>query len=278
MSTTYDRASIIISIYNNVQALKLVLDSLSLQTDRRFEVIVSEDACHPSVKDFLSSYRFEGDLTHLSHPDVGWTKNIALNKAIRAAKSDYLIFVDGDCIVHPRFVEYHLKLASDKAILAGKRIKLDSFTSQAVIDNTILLSELPRFVHRNIFKIRKMGGSFVEEGIFMGDSGFFGFIPKLRRMTNLKGCNMSFSKTAAFAINGFDEDYLAPAIGEDIDLTWRFMRAGYHLKSVRNLAVQYHLHHKENWSDQSDNQMMMNNKQNQDLWFCNNGLIKEDCS
>ena len=54
---------------------------------------------------------------------------------------------------------------------------------------------------------------------------------------------MSFSKAAILEINGFDEDYIRPAIGEDIDLTWRFIAAGYHLVAARNLAVQYHLYH-----------------------------------
>jgi len=56
---------------------------------------------------------------------------------------------------------------------------------------------------------------------------------------------MSFSKKAIIAINGFDEDYILPAIGEDIDLSWRFIQAGFKHKSVRNMAVQYHLHHQK---------------------------------
>lgn len=50
------------------------------------------------------------------------------------------------------------------------------------------------------------------------------------------------------------------AIGEDIDISWRFEAAGHKLFSLRNLAVEYHLYHKENWSDQSVNEAMMNKK------------------
>ncbi len=210
------QASVIVSIYSNVEALKLVLDSLSFQTDQRFEVIISEDANHTHVRKFLDEYEFQGDLTHLSHPDVGWTKNIALNKAIRQAKYDYLIFVDGDCILHPRFVEYHLKYASDDVVLAGKRIKLDPVTSQKILANEIPIELISNYVHNNFLKIKKQGAQFVEEGFFFGDEGFLGFVAKIRKMTNLKGCNMSFSKKAIYAINGFDEEYVKPAIGEDI--------------------------------------------------------------
>ncbi|MDI3526363.1 MAG: hypothetical protein PWR03_546 [Tenuifilum sp.] len=75
-------------------------------------------------------------------------------------------------------------------------------------------------------------------------------------------------------INGFDEDYIRPAIGEDIDLTWRFQRAGYKINSVRNLAVQYHLYHKENWHDQEQNYQMMMEKQKRNEFVCKNGLVK----
>ena len=85
---------------------------------------------------------------------------------------------------------------------------------------------------------------------------------------------MSFHRDAIEKINGFDEDYILPAIGEDIDLTWRFRRAGFGLKSVRNFAVQYHLHHKENWTDQSINEKLMTEKMSRNEFVCRNGLVK----
>jgi len=83
---------------------------------------------------------------------------------------------------------------------------------------------------------------------------------------------MSFSKEAIYAINGFDMDYIKPAIGEDIDLTWRFIKAGFKLKSIRNLSVQYHLYHKQNWIDQSENVKIMEGKQANNEFVCKNGL------
>ena len=60
---------------------------------------------------------------------------------------------------------------------------------------------------------------------------------------------------------GLNGDYVLPTIGEDIDLTWRFEGMGYHLYSLRNFAVQYHLYHKENWSDKVWTEAIM--KENQ---------------
>jgi GT2 family glycosyltransferase len=130
------------------------------------------------------------------------------------------------------------------------------------------------YLLKNYSKLKKQGARFIEEGFFIHPQKILGFIPSLRKMHQLKGCNMSFPKQAIYNINGFDEDYTRPAIGEDIDLTWRFQRAGYQLKSVRNLAVQYHLYHKENWTDQTENIMLMNTKKKQNMFICKNGLIK----
>lgn len=275
MVETLPAASLILSVYKNTKALASVLDSLTFQTDNRFEVIIAEDGDSPEMKEFLSEYRPTVDYKHLCQEDLGWRKNKILNKAILAAKSDWLIFVDGDCVLHPRFIEFHLKRSHPKLILAGKRIKLDALSSQLILDKQLPLPEINRYIRKNRLSIKKMGGRFVEEGLFIDPMGIAGIIPRLRTMHQLKGCNMSFHKEAIYAINGFDEDYTRPAIGEDIDLTWRFKKAGYRLSSLRNMAVQYHLHHPENWTDQEENIKMMREKQSQNEFICKNGLIKQ---
>lgn len=85
---------------------------------------------------------------------------------------------------------------------------------------------------------------------------------------------MSFYKEAILELNGFDEDYILPAAGEDDDLVWRFDALGYTFKSVKNLAIQYHLYHEKNWSDSSVNMGIMLNKQKEMNFFCKNGIVK----
>ena len=50
-------ASLIISAYNNVRYLDLVIKSALQQTDRRFEVIVTEDAQHEQMSNFIQSIK-----------------------------------------------------------------------------------------------------------------------------------------------------------------------------------------------------------------------------
>ncbi len=266
------KASLIISVYDNIKFLKIVLDSLKLQTEKDFEIIISEDRQSEEMRNFIQNYPFENDLQHLTQEDIGWRKNKALNNAIRHAKSDWLIFIDGDCVLHNRFVEMHVRYADGNYILAGKRVKLDTKTSSYLENNTSeSIAEMQKILFKKLL-FWKGDTKFIEESVFISPDDFLSFIPKIRKARRLVGCNMSFSKKAIYAINGFDEDYVLPAVGEDTDLTWRFQAAGFQLKSVRNLAVQYHLYHKENWADRTINMDRMLANQKENRYICRNGL------
>jgi len=268
------RASLIISVYNNIIFLKTVLDSVKVQTFKDFEIIISEDADSTLMAAFVDKYPFENPFQHLTQKDSGWNKNKALNRAILAAKSDYLVFIDGDCVLHPQFMEQHIAYARPGLILGGRRLKLNEKLTQLFLENSIRPSNINKTLVFNILFLKKKGILFPEEGFYINPKGFWGFIPSARRLKRLTGCNMSFYKKAILDINGFDEDYIRPAVGEDIDITWRFLRAGYHLFSVRNLAVEYHLYHKVNWVNQDLNSEMMNERQDKDLYRCINGIEK----
>ena len=268
------KASLIISVYKDTGSLKVVLDSLRFQTEKNFEIIISEDGDDEKMQEFIASYSFENDYRHLTQEDLGWRKNRALNRAIKAAKAEWMIFIDGDCALHPRFIEHHVKLADEKYILAGKRVKLDPALSSILASDPEAIIRMQQILLKLLLVHGGRSPVFMRREYFIDRSGILGFIPRFRRMNKLKGCNMSFSKSAARAINGFDEDYTLPAIGEDIDLTWRFTGCGYHLRSLRNLAVQYHLYHKENWSSQEININLMNSKQSRREYVCQNGLEK----
>ncbi len=266
------QATLIISVYKNTKALQAVLDSLALQTARDFEIIISEDGDSAEMAEFVSKYPHQYPTIHLTQPDKGWMKNHALNRAIRAAQADWLIFIDGDCLLHPRFIEMHLRYADKKYVLAGKRVKLNDKISQRLLEHPHTVKHMNRTLLPLL--ICKRGSRFVEEGLFISPDSILGFLPRMRPLNHLKGCNMSFSKEAIYAINGFDEDYMLPAVGEDYDLSWRLERAGYQHRSIRNLAVQYHLNHKENWTNQDENLKIYNEKKSRDEYICKKGLAQ----
>ena len=95
-----------------------------------------------------------------------------------------------------------------------------------------------------------------------------------RPVKHLVGSNMSMPKSALLTINGFDENYTRPATGEDYDIEWRLLARGYHIVSLRNLAVQYHLYHEENWQNQAENMEYCTQKQARQEVVCKNGITK----
>ncbi|HTJ48759.1 MAG TPA: glycosyltransferase [Cyclobacteriaceae bacterium] len=267
------KVSLIISVYKNVDDLKVVLDGLKYQTYKSFEIVVSEDGEYEPMKTFLSTYQHPNSILHITQPDVGWRKNQALNNAIRKSSGDYLIFIDGDCVLHHKFIEHHVQYADKNHVVAGKRVKLGPTYSDLFRKQHENLLQLEKRVEKERSALKKDGVRFYEEAFYIDPKSLLGFIPRLRKMSQLKGCNMSFHREILEKINGFDEDYKLPAIGEDIDLTWRLEGLGFKLFSVRNLAVQYHLHHKENWTDQSVNENIMAEKVAMKKFICENGLV-----
>ena len=107
------KASLIISVYKNVVYLKAVLDSLQYQTEKDFEIIIAEDGESEEMKAFIAQYLLNFPYKHITQKDEGWRKNQCLNKAIGASEGNWLIFIDGDCVLHHRFIEMHLRLADD---------------------------------------------------------------------------------------------------------------------------------------------------------------------
>lgn len=259
------KASIIISVYKNTQALYFVLESLRRQTILDFEIIISEDGEDKAMSDFVKNYDWFCEYQHLTQPDVGWRKNRALNRAILAAKNEWLIFIDGDCLVHRRFVEMHLRYALPNRILLGRRVKLLKVMSDKIFNGKIKLSQIGMNMIKYLFV---SGAKQVEDGIFVP----LLLNKEIHKAKRLIGCNMSFSKAAIVAINGFDEDYIKPCVGEDSDINWRFKAMGYEFYSVRNRAILYHLYHKENWVEFSENKAMMKQKQIVGKVQCERGI------
>ena len=102
--------SVIISFYNKINYLKLVLAGFVNQSSKNFEIIIADDGSERQVVSELEQHSvyLPFQIKHVWHEDKGFRKNKILNRAVAASNSDYLIFVDGDCIPHKKFVEDHL--------------------------------------------------------------------------------------------------------------------------------------------------------------------------
>ncbi len=237
-------ASVIISFYKNIEYLKLVLAGFERQTERDFEIIIADDGSDENVTHQIEdlSKQISFRLIHVWQEDKGFRKNKILNGAIVTSNSDYLIFVDGDCVPHIKFVEEHLKSSEKKICLTGRRVNLSQkFTGKLSVENIST-----GYLDKNIFSMALDGlfgkSNYVEKGFYVKNNFLRKFFNKKKR--GLLGCNFSLFKQDILSINGFDERYEAPSIGEDSDIQFRLELNGIKIKSLNNIAVQYHLFHK----------------------------------
>ena len=237
------KASLIISFYNNFNFLELVLAGLERQTLKRFEIIIADDGSTEEVKNKIKNYKQGTDLNikHVWHEDLGWRKNKILNKAIIESESDYIIFIDGDCIPHERFIEDHFKNGEKNKILAGRRVNVsEKLTKKLTYD----FVKKGRLIFFDLLFDSIIGDSRdVEKGLRIGYKPLRNIFNKSKR--GVLGCNFSLHKSCLLGVNGFDERYINPAVGEDTDIERRLLRNGLTIKTIKFAGIQYHLYHKK---------------------------------
>jgi GT2 family glycosyltransferase len=259
------KATLVISVYNDVAALTAVLKTVDLQSEKAFDIIISQDGDSNCFDVVIQKYENKLSITHLQQPDTGFLKNKMLNKVIVTAQSDKLIFIDGDCILHPKFIANYIKHIQQGLICMGRRIDLDKTTTAKIKFGQLLL---PTF-----WGMLKNKTTRIEESFYLP------FLSqKMLKTPKLLGCNMGWHKADLFLLNGFDENYTFPGYGEDTDIEFRAKLAGIQPFSMRFKAIQFHLDHtrpgRENEITRSQ-QVFENTKRRSDF-SCQNGLEKLD--
>lgn len=269
------KASLIISVYSKKVELALIFKMLSMQSIKNFEVIVADDDSPESMKGFTEKLAEEYQIRtqFITHKYRGFGKNRILNKAILAAKSSYLIFIDGDCLPHKHFIKEHLKTSAENTVLCGRRVLLGKKLSDKIKKDPGILNKgtLKYLTVVNDKLNTKIPSNFAEESIYIKSK----LLSKLiNRKTSLLGCNFSLPKELMKKINGFDEEYDGPGIGEDSDIEFRLKLAGAKFRSVRNKAILYHLYHPLTKESNNNYDYFNNVVKKQDSYYCKNGLVK----
>lgn len=271
------KASLIISVFRKKEELELIFRALEQQSFTEFEVIVADDDSGndmPAHAEELTR-KYKLDARTVTHSFTGFGKNIILNRAIKSARSDYLVFIDGDCIPHRRFMEGHMRARGANTVLCGRRVMLGEKLSARLKEDPAVMGRgsITYFSLLGDMLTKPNPGYHSEEGLYLKSQ----LLRRLRgTKITLSGCNFSLHKKLMEKINGFDEDYTGPGIGEDSDLEFRLRLAGAELRSVRNLAVLYHIYHPLTTENNSNWEHFHEVAQKSGTYFCKNGLIKTD--
>lgn len=262
-------ASLVVSVYTDTGALGAILFGLAQQSRTDFEIIVSEDGCSKEMADFIAEVapRFP-NLVHLTQEDDGFRKNIALNRAIMHSRADYLIFIDGDCVPHCDFVRQHLEHGAPGVVCTGRRVELGPRFSRRLIEQPEYLTRL-----ENPWWYLLLAPAIHVDGVKNYEVGLTSrWLHRGNKPTRIVGCNFSCAKADILAINGFNEDYRSPGIGEDSDIEWRLRANGTKIYNVKFLATVYHLDHPRRWQPSEVNEAIFATARNTKQIFCEHGI------
>jgi glycosyltransferase involved in cell wall biosynthesis len=238
---TSPKVSVVVAVYNKPEVLRLVLAAYAAQSFNDFELIVADDGSGSAVREVIAGAGEHPTILHLWHEDRGWRKNTMLNNAIRAAHTDYLVFTDGDCIPSRHFVRDHWMEKEQGKVLLGRRVETSRRWSASLTLDAIVAGTYERYGLREWMDGLRGDALRLEDGIRI-PSAFLRRV-LLRNVTGMLGCNFSAFRKDLVAVNGFDEQYNGPGCGEDSDMQYRLSLIGVTGKSIRNLAVQYHVYH-----------------------------------
>jgi glycosyltransferase involved in cell wall biosynthesis len=235
--------SLIVAVYNKPGNLRLVAAACARQSFREFEVLVADDGSGPGIAEVVAAMRSEFHLTvnHLWHEDRGWRKNAILNAAIRSARGEQIVFIDGDCLPSRHFLLDHWRERAPGRVLLGRRVEMSRRWTEALTEEAVRSGAFERMGWSEVLDGLRGHSLRVEDGLRMPNP----FLRRvlLRRVKGMLGSNFSAARRDLEAVNGFDEEYTGPGCGEDSDLQYRLSLIGVTGKSLRNLAVQYHLWH-----------------------------------
>lgn len=258
------KTTLLIPTYNWPESLEMILISVSNQSQLPDEVLIADDGSTDATKKLINKYqsKFPIKLIHIWHEDKGFRKSSILNKAIAISKSDYIIQIDGDCFLHPKFIEDHLRYAQRAHYLFGIRVRISERCVPKVLKNK---NTNISFFHYGLKKrLRNIRIPFIPV--------FFKSENELSH--KLRGCNMSFWKDDFIAINGYNED-LEGWGREDSELAIRLHNNKLLGKRLKFCAIVYHLDHKENKNDEFDlNDIIQNKTISHKTKFCVNGIDK----
>lgn len=236
--------SVIISTYNQPKWLQKVLWSYEQQIFKDFEVVIADDGSGEETKGLIDKMKLNVSypIQHIWHEDNGFQKTIILNKATIAAKADYLLYTDGDCVVRKDFLQAHVDNREQGYFLSGGYFKLPMNISEMITKSDIKnqncfdINWLVKNGLKKTFKTNKLTAKGLKQVL-------------LNKFTPTKatfdGMNVSGCKKDIIKVNGFDERMQYG--GEDRELGERLMNCGIKFKQIRYSAICLHLDHERGY-------------------------------
>ncbi len=204
------RFSVIVPVYNRISEVHDLLESLSEQTLKCFEVIIVEDGSTEPCREIAKSHAITGlPVKYFYKENEG--RSIARNYGIERSSGQWLIFFDSDCVIPPDYfaiLSRELDANPELQCFGGPDAAHESFSTTQKAINYSMTS-------------------------FLTTGGIRGGKVSLEKFTP-RTFNMGFSREVYERVGGFREMF-----SEDIDMSTRIRQAGFSIGLVRPAFV-YH--------------------------------------
>lgn len=199
--------SVIVPVYNRPDEMRELLESLALQTDRNFEVIVMEGVCERSCSPICDAYSDRLDIRYYQR-NTG--RSARRNEGMYLASGNYFLLFDSDCILPPSYIELVRKALTDHYV--------DCYGGPDSADSTFTGLQLA--INYSMTSIMTTGG------IRGGMKNVKKYLPR--------AFNMGLSREVFGRTGGYLD-----IIGEDVDLSMRIKECGFSVELIPQ-AVVYH--------------------------------------
>jgi len=224
--------ALIINTYDQPDYLRRVLRAISGQTAPPAEVLLADDGSDERTAQVFREWAAanSGRSEHVWQEHEGFRRARILNETVARARAEYVVFLDGDTVPHPRFIADHQALARPKRFVQGHRALINHSAS--------------RTFGQGDFRKERWDALF--EGDVQGLKNVYRWPVPLRRvrrdLRGVRGCNLGIWREHLAKVNGYNEEFTGWG-REDSELAVRLINNGVLRMDVRGWALCYHLWH-----------------------------------
>jgi glycosyltransferase involved in cell wall biosynthesis len=224
--------ALIINTFNQPDYLARVLAAVARQTAPPAEVLLADDGSAAPTRELFLHWSAGRKISarHLWQPPAGFRRSQILNAAIAAARSDYLVFLDGDTVPHPDFVADHRAAAAPGFFVQGHRALVEE--------------QAAAWFGRNDFSADRRRALWQNQISGVKNSFRWPFAVKKIRpgLRGIRGCNLAVWRADLVRVNGYNEAFTGWG-REDSELAARLLNAGVRRLDLRGRALCFHLWH-----------------------------------
>lgn len=229
------RISLIVTTYERPDALAAVLATVGTQERAPDEILVADDGSGAATRAVVDRFaaHCRAPVAYMRQEHAGFRVARLRNLAIAASRGDYLIFIDGDMLLHADFIGDHEAVARPRDFVQGMRIPLDDPDTQAALAAPALPA--CRATPRNTGGLRRLYG--LRSPLLARAC-----VKLANPVVALKSCNFALWRDDFVAVNGFNEDFVGWG-PEDKEFAARLTHSGCSRRTLIFGGIAWHLHH-----------------------------------